>query len=217
MVTKTKYWAGVLYPENMRPSWKDDIADVLQVPFAYAVHDQDLDAKGKPRKVHVHVMVVWPGNTTLRAVLEAFNGLSLPGKKCCSTAEKINNVRHAYDYLIHDTDSCRKKGKVLYPQSARVCGNNFEIGQYEQLSSNDKQDMLFELIGYIITEGFETIVDFTVAAMREYPSEYLRIMIEYNSILERYCRGNRDKHRRQRELERERRFQERREKEDSNN
>lgn len=214
MVAKTKYWEGVLYPESMRPSWKEDIEDVLQVPFAYAVHDQDVDSNGKPRKAHVHVMVVWPGNTTRQAVIRAFNALSKPGERCCSTAEMVNNVRHAYDYLIHDTDSCRKKGKVLYPESSRVCGNNFEIGQFEQFSAQTKQDMLWELIGYIVAEGYQTINEFTVVLMAEYPPEYRRVAIEYHSILDRYCRGNYLKAKRERDMQREQTERDRHEKKD---
>ena len=69
-------------------------------------------------------------------------------------------------------------------------GNNFDIGQLEQLSTKDKQDMLFELVGFIMVEKFETINDFTTAALREFPEQYREIIVGYNSILERYCRGN---------------------------
>ena len=95
---------------------------------------------------------VWGGNTTRKAIINVLNRLSADGKKCCSSAEPINNIRHAYDYLIHDTASCRKKGKELYPVEARIEGNNFDIGQLEQLSTKDKQDMLFELVGFIMCE-----------------------------------------------------------------
>ena len=50
--------------------------------------------------------------------------------------------------------------------------------------------MLFELVGFIMCERFETINDFTAAALREFPEQYREIIVGYNSILERYCRGN---------------------------
>ena len=62
--TKVKLWEGICYPENMRDDWQDEIDDILQVPFAYAVHDIDHDQKSKQRKTHAHVIVVWGGNTT---------------------------------------------------------------------------------------------------------------------------------------------------------
>lgn len=188
--TKVKLWEGICYPENMRDDWQEEIDDILQVPFAYAIHDIDHDQKSKQRKTHVHIIVVWGGNTTRKAIINVLNRLSADGKRCCSSAEPVNNIRHAYDYLIHDTASCRKKGKELYPVEARIEGNNFDIGQLEQLSTKDKQDMLFELVGFIMCERFETINDFTAAALREFPEQYREIIVGYNSILERYCRGN---------------------------
>lgn len=188
--TKVKIWEAIVYPENAIDDWQEEIDDILQVPYAYAIHDIDHDSKSKERKTHAHLIVVWPGNTTRKAIINVVNRLSAEGKKCCSTAEPVNNIRHAYDYLIHDTASCRKKGKELYPVEARIEGNNFDIGQLEQLTTQAKQEMLFELVGFIMTEKFETINDFTVAAMKEFPDTYLQIIVGYNSILERYCRGN---------------------------
>lgn len=188
--TKVKLWEGICYPENMLDDWQEEIDDILQVPFAYAIHDIDHDQKSKQRKTHVHIIVVWGGNTTRKAIINVLNRLSAEGKRCCSSAEPVNNIRHAYDYLIHDTASCRKKGKELYPVEARIEGNNFDIGQLEQLSTKDKQDMLFELVCFIMVEKFETINDFTTAALREFPEQYREIIVGYNSILERYCRGN---------------------------
>lgn len=93
--TKVKLWEGICYPENMRDDWQDEIDDILQVPFAYAVHDIDHDQKSKQRKTHAHVIVVWGGNTTRKAIINVLNRLSADGKKCCSSAEPINNIRHA--------------------------------------------------------------------------------------------------------------------------
>ena len=62
--TKVKLWEGICYPENMLDDWQEEIDDILQVPFAYAIHDIDHDQKSKQRKTHVHIIVVWGGNTT---------------------------------------------------------------------------------------------------------------------------------------------------------
>ena len=106
------------------------------------------------------------------------------------SCEACVNIRHCYDYLIHDTDSCRKQGKEQYDPSRRITGNNFDIGAYEQISSAQKQEMLKELVGYIIANGFTTINDFTVAAMNDFDGCYWEIIVGYNGTLERYCRGN---------------------------
>ena len=80
--------------------------------------------------------------------------------------------------------------KEQYDPSRRITGNNFDIGAYEQISSAQKQEMLKELVGYIIANGFTTINDFTVAAMNDFDGCYWEIIVGYNGTLERYCRGN---------------------------
>lgn len=50
--TKVKLWEGICYPENMLDDWQEEIDDILQVPFAYAIHDIDHDQKSKQRKTH---------------------------------------------------------------------------------------------------------------------------------------------------------------------
>ena len=51
--TKVKLWEGICYPENMLDDWQEEIDDILQVPFAYAIHDIDHDQKSKQRKTHL--------------------------------------------------------------------------------------------------------------------------------------------------------------------
>ena len=78
--TKVKLWEGICYPENMLDDWQEEIDDILQVPFAYAIHDIDHDQKSKQRKTHVHIIVVWGGNTTRKAIINVLNRLSADGK-----------------------------------------------------------------------------------------------------------------------------------------
>lgn len=186
-IMKARYWWAVLYPENMRDDWEDVIGDLLQVPFAYCIHSKDTDTKSEHRKDHVHLIIAFRNTTTYSHALGVFR---LLGAKALNTCQAVVNIRHAYDYLIHSTETCRKQGKHEYSADERVTGNNFDIGSYEQLGTAEKQEMLMELVGYIIDRQFTTIVDFTVAALQEYGRQYWEIIVGYNGTLERYCRGN---------------------------
>ena len=42
MAEKNRYWSGIAYPENMIDTWQDDIGDIVQLPYAYCIHDKDL-------------------------------------------------------------------------------------------------------------------------------------------------------------------------------
>lgn len=189
--TKTKYWTGVLYPENMLPDWEDRIGDIVQVPYAYCKHYIDKDSKSEHRKDHVHIILVFSNTTTYNHALSVFSLLSAEGKKAINYCERVINIRHMYDYIIHDTDTCRKQGKYLYSADDRIIGNNFDIGAYEQLSLTDKNDICKELCNCIINQGFTNFADFYVYVLSNYEdSNYFDILKTYSGLLERLTKGN---------------------------
>lgn len=131
--SNARFWTGVLYPENMIEEWETDIGDIVQLPYAYCIHDTDTDSQSEHRKDHVHIILAFPNTTTYKHAMSVFELLSAPGKNALNTVQRCINIRSAYNYLIHDTETCRKKCKFLYDESCRKTGNNFDIGAYEQL------------------------------------------------------------------------------------
>lgn len=193
MINKARYWTGVLYPENMIDNWELEIGDIVQVPYAYCVHDADMTGKEEERKAHVHLILVFPNTTTYSHALKVFNLLSKPNCKAINTCQAIVSIRGAYDYLIHDTDAARKQGKKLYDPSCRVTGNLFDIGAYEQLGVAEKNEMCQLLCNIIIVEKFTNFVDFYAYCMTEiFPedSNYFEIVKSYSGLFERLTKGN---------------------------
>lgn len=192
MSGNAKYWSGVCYPENMLSDWQIKIGDLLQVPFAYAIHDLDHDSKSDHRKDHVHVVLAFPNTTTQKHALSVFNLLSSDGFTCCSTCQAVISIRHVYDYLIHDTDSCLKQGKELYTPDRRILGNGFDIGSYEQISLAEKDSISIELANIIVQQGFTNFMDFYIYVMSLHPDDvkYFEIIKSNSGFFERLSRGN---------------------------
>lgn len=184
---KARYWWAVLYQENMVDGWRDNIEELLQLPYAYCEHVADVDGKGEHRKDHVHVIIVFGNTTTYKTAMSVFKRL---GEKALSKCERVIDIRHCYDYLIHDTDKCRKLGKHQYDPSERINGNGFDIGNYEQISTAEKQHMLKELTWFIMSEGYETINEFTQPALERFGEQYWEIMVSYSAFLVKYLNGN---------------------------
>lgn len=151
MAEKAKYWTAILYPDSMIDNWEDKISDIFQVPVAYCIHDKDKDGHDGDRKTHVHFELAFPNTTTFKHVL----GLVQEVQPTCKIVKKVINVRYMYDYLIHDTDSCKKAGKHLYKSSERILLNNFDIGCYEQRSLEDKRKDAIDLKNLIIAKMLE--------------------------------------------------------------
>ena len=85
---------------------------------------------------------------------------------------------------------CRKLGKHQYDPSERITGNGFDIGNYEQISTAEKQHMLKELTWFIMSEGYETINEFTQPALERFGEQYWEIMVSYSAFLVKYLNGN---------------------------
>lgn len=190
MAEKSKYWVGVLYPENMVANWQDEIGDILELPFAYCVHDKDMDDVDDERKVHVHLIIAFPNTTTYNHAFGVFNKLSEQGRHALNKIEQIINIRQKYEYLIHNTDTCKKKGKFLYPTKERITGNNFDIGAYEQISAAEKCAMLKELCNVIVQEKFTNFIDFYMYVISNFDENYFEILKGYSGFLERLTKGN---------------------------
>lgn len=190
ITTKARYWVGVGYPENMRSDWQETIGNITQIPYAYCIHDKDKDSDQDSRKTHIHIILVFPNTTTYKNALNVFNGLSESNKRAFNTIQKINNIRFMYNYLIHDTEDCKKKHKHLYDKSERITGNEFDIGSYEQMSINDKKTIRRELSILISKKGFMNYLDFYNYVVTNFDTEYEEIVVSYSGHFERLTKGN---------------------------
>lgn len=186
---KARYWAGILYPENMRAGWEQDIGHLLQVPYAYAKHDADKNSDGDERKEHIHLMIAYPNTTTAKAAYTVMDRLSADGVHCLSTIESVNSVRHMYEYMIHNTEDCRKKHKHQYDASVRITGNNFDIGSYEQVSQADKNAMCKELCDVIVKNGYTNFADLYIYVVNNYDMAYFDVLKTYSGFFDRLCCG----------------------------
>lgn len=169
---KNRQWCGVLFVENMRPGWRDEIDNLVQLPYAYCVHDKGLQLEdGSHRKEHVHLILVWPSPTTYKHAAEVFDQLSADGKRCFSAIQPVYNARHMYDYLIHDTEDCKKKGKYQFPPGERITGNLYDIGVYAQVSITEKNEMFDRLTDLILGNEIQNYADFVLLVRAEMAEE----------------------------------------------
>jgi hypothetical protein len=189
MIDKSRYWQAVCWLENMVDGWQDSIGDLLQLPYAYCIHDMDTDSKSDHRKDHVHIILVFPNTTTYKHALDVFSQLNSPCAVCVNTCQACIGMRHCYDYLIHDTDDCRSKGKYQYAASCRVEGNCFDIGLYEQLSIVDKQDRLKELLLMIRLKQLYNNEDFISVLLSDYDSSYFDVYLSYSGVVQKMLDG----------------------------
>lgn len=185
-MSNARYWVAVLYPESLSQNWAENVSREVQVPFAYCIHDKDVDKNGEIRKKHLHLMLAFPNTTTYKHALETFKRLA----PTCSTCEKVINVRFMYDYLIHDTDECKKQKKHVYKNDERVTGNDFDIGAFEQLSVTEKNKQIKELANLILENNFTDYATFYSYVMDYGQEDYFEILKSYAYFFTQLCKGN---------------------------
>ena len=190
-IDKARFWTAVLYPENMREDWEVAIGDVVQYPYAYCIHTQDKDSKSEHRKDHVHIILAFPNTTTYKHAMSVFDLLSAEGKKALNKCEAVIGIRNVYDYLIHDTDACKKQGKEPYDPSERITGNNFDIGSFEQLGTAEKNEMFLEMSQAIKENFICNYMDFFTYVVDTYEEiGYIEVLRTHSAHFERLTRGN---------------------------
>lgn len=188
---KARFTEHILYPENMIENWAVEIGDLLQVPYAYCLHDKDKSGHKGDRKPHLHLIQAWTkGSQTLKRAWENVEKLALPGRQCSIPPEAVAGIGHAYDYLIHDTESARKAGKHLYDVSERVTGNGFDIDRYETLDSEEKSAMCKEIMDFVEERKLKDFSSAYVAIREHFDYRYWDIYKANNAMVERLVRGN---------------------------
>lgn len=190
ITTKARYWTAVGYTDNMRDDWQEVIANQLQYPYVYCIHDKDKQGDGDDRKTHVHIVVAYGNTTTYKTALALFRKLNKEGCEAFNTCQPVANIRYMYDYLIHDTEDSKKKGKYPYDKSERITGNNFDIGAFEQVGTADKKRMRRELGKLIYDHGFTNYLDFYFYVCNNFDSEYEDVICSYSGHFARLVKGS---------------------------
>lgn len=193
---KARYWTAVMYTENMIEGWEDNLASKVQLPGFYCVHDKDSDEGGEQRKEHVHIVLCWGNTTTKTNALRAFKRLEKEGCQAIpnDAIQSVMNMRNMWDYVIHDTEECKKKKKHLYNKNERIAFNGFDIGLYEQRSKKEELEMKKELCDAILTEQFTNFIDFYEHVINNYPDDYFDLVVKHSGLFERLTKGNYQKY-----------------------
>lgn len=190
-----KYFWAIMYPENMVENWQDRICEIIQKPFAYCIHDKDLEREERKeeRKIHVHIIIAWNNNTTQNSATKLFQKLNAPGKQAIAfggVIEKCDDISWCYNYLLHDSEDARKKKKYQYDKKERITGNNFDIGSYVQITTHDKITMTKELCDVILENNVINYVEFYKIVVSNFDDSYFEILTSNTTLFRELIKGN---------------------------
>lgn len=197
-ISKSNNWMAILYPENMIDDWEKKIAQVLEMPCSYVLHDKDAHIDSLTNEVidkpHIHLFLHYGGNTTGKHIKNVVNLLSKPGEVCCSTCQPVIYPQSAYDYMLHNTEQARQDNKFQYPETARHNINNFDIHFIAQDDAKQKSIIVRDLTDFIIASGFTNYIDFVFAVELEFEDDlYFLVQEQKHSYFNTLIKGNYNK------------------------
>lgn len=85
--------------------------------YAFCTHDRDVSSDGELKKLHTHLLLYFDERVSSSYVAFWFHTLEI---KIISRT----NVSNEWNYLIHDSDKCRKEKKFPYSVDDRITDNS---------------------------------------------------------------------------------------------
>ncbi|MCL2746479.1 MAG: replication protein [Coriobacteriia bacterium] len=94
--TKTRNWAGIIYPDSAPSDWLDVLKDLRMKVLVSPLHDKDVDEDGNAKKPHHHIILIFDGPQTQNRVSEIFTALG-----GVATIQRVNSLSSHTRYLAH--------------------------------------------------------------------------------------------------------------------
>lgn len=139
---KSRTWACVMYQDSAPPDWEDKLR-MVGVSFAVSpLHDQDLTADRKLKKPHWHVILDWRAGSTTYATAAGISRGILKG----TIPIPLVSPRGYYRYFCH-LDNPKK---AQYDPKDIITGNGFDIGDFLELTAQEKSELRRKIIENII-------------------------------------------------------------------
>lgn len=84
--------------------------------YAFCTHDRDVTSDGELKKLHTHLLLYFDERVSSSYIAFWFHTLEI---KIISRT----NVANEWNYLLHDSNNCRKEKKFPYPVEDRISDN----------------------------------------------------------------------------------------------
>lgn len=154
---KAQTWAFILYRDSVIGDYEAQLR-MTGVQFALSPwHDADKDKLGNKKKDHLHGMIHWPGGATTYRTAAAITRDLLHG----TIPIPLVSPRGYYRYFTH----LDNPEKAQYNPDEIVTGNGFDIGEFLQLTSKEKNDLAKMLVEEIIKQDITEYWDLVVYSM----------------------------------------------------
>lgn len=116
-------WLCCYVPLSVFKDLLNDLRSQIDLEFAYCYHDCDIynsseegHVQGELKKPHIHALLLFSSPVSLSVIAYHFHTLSVQ-------PHSDFDISYRWNYLIHDSEQCRKDKKYQYSKTDRICSN----------------------------------------------------------------------------------------------
>lgn len=158
---RTRNWTIIFYPEDLPENWKD-LVDELQVKWIESpVHDKDLNADKKLKKMHCHTLFMFNSVKTLEQIIEMLStvfelsetgsiiGIALP--------QMVNDRCAIVRYMAH----LDNPDKAQYDIAKIIGHNGADVSEILKFSATEVRKMIIAMEEYIEENNIIELSEFS--------------------------------------------------------
>lgn len=193
---RTRNWTVIFYPEDLPKNWTSLIDDLHFKWIQSPIHDKDINADGKPKKLHCHNLFMFENVKTFEQVenmLKEVFGESETGTIIGVASPKQVADRCAIVRYMAHLDN---PDKEQYNVSEIIGHNGADVMEILKYSASETREMIVAMEEYIEDNNITELADFSKAIRYEYPEWHMilatKMTIYFNAFI-RSCRHKSEK------------------------
>lgn len=167
---RTRTWAMVVYPESAPGDWHEILTEEHCPILISPLHDKDINADGKPKKPHWHVLLMYNGKKSRSKVQELADKLNAP------RPQPVGDKRGYARYLIHADNP----EKHQYDQADVIALGGADYTQFI-LGAADTDAALGEMMDWCTEQGCDSFYRLSRYA-RENRPDWFRVITSSRTV-----------------------------------
>lgn len=175
---RCRNFATVVYPESAPDGWVQKLDELHIAAFISPLHDRDIDADGKPKKPHWHVLVMFSSVKTLQQAQEVINEIG--GVGCQAT----NSLRGYARYLIHADNP----DKAQYNRVDVVSLGGADYDTITHLPTDDMK-LIRDMMEYIRVNQIQYFSQFADICAQENDEWFRAIITKHAYFIKEYIKS----------------------------
>ena len=191
--TRTRNWTAIAYPEDLPEDWKEQLDELKFRWVESPLHDADVNADGKPKKPHHHLLFMLGSVVNSERVMTMLGdtfGTSESGSVVgFAEVQQVSDRGALVRYMAH----LDNPDKAQYDVNEIVGHNGADPAELLRYSATETREMIIAMEEYIEEHMITELSDFSKAIRYEFPEWHTILATKMTTYFSAFIRSRRHK------------------------